>query len=135
MNYYFNFRQYSKIIKKVIFFIIFLAITNRAYGDVYTVDGIILKKKFANTKDFRLNLIDQGIIDSFKFLSERLIIEKEYWKIKNIESSKIKETILRVNIVDEKKIGPEYQINLSINFDKKKLNNFLIKEKFHIQIL
>jgi len=124
MNYYFNFRQYSKIIKKVIFFIIFLSITNRAYGDVYTVDGIILKKKFANTKDFRLNLIDQGIIDSFKFLSERLIIEKEYWKIKNIESSKIKETILKVNIVDEKKVGPEYQIILSINFDKNKIKQF-----------
>ncbi len=124
MNYYFNFRQYSKIIKKVIFFIIFLVITNRAYGDVYTIDSIILKKKFANTKDFRLNLIDKGIIDSFKFLSERLIIEKEYWKIKNIESSKIKETILKVNILDEKKVGSEYQINLSINYDKNKIKQF-----------
>lgn len=124
MNYYFNFRQYSKIIKKVIFFIIFLSITNRAYGDVYTVDGIILKEKFANTKDFRLNLIDKGIIDSFKFLSQRLIIEKEYWKIKNIESSKIKETILKVNVLDEKKVGSEYQVNLSINYDKNKIKQF-----------
>ena len=120
----FFFGEYSKKVKKVLFFIIFLLVSNNSYSDVYRVENTIIQEKFKNSKDFRDNLINKGIITSFEKLSRRLTVEREFWKIKNIESNNIRELVSEVSFLDERKINENYQISISVLFDKNKVRKF-----------
>ena len=93
----FFFGEYSKKVKIVLFFIIFLLVSNNSYSDVYRVENTIIQEKFKNSKDFRDNLINKGIITSFEKLSRRLTVEREFWKITNIESNNIRELVSEVS--------------------------------------
>ena len=120
----FFFGEYSKKVKIVLFFIIFLLVSNNSYSDVYRVENTIIQEKFKNSKDFRDNLINRGIIASFEKLSRRLMVEREFWKIKNIESNNIRELVNEISFLDEKKINENYQISISVLFDKNKVRKF-----------
>ena len=113
----FYLNQYSKKIKKVIFFLLFFNVSTYSYSDVFRVENVIIQQKFSSSKDFREDLINKAIITSFEKLSRRIMVEQEFWKIKNIESSKIAEMVNNVSIVDERMISSSYQMIFSIFFD------------------
>ena len=128
----FFFREYSKKVKIVLFFIIFLLVSNNSYSDVYRVENTIIQEKFKNSKDFRDNLINRGIITSFEKLSRRLMVEREFWKIKNIESNNIRELVNEVSFLNEKKINENYQISITVLFDKNKVRKFFNQKKYYL---
>ena len=120
----FYLNQYSKKIKKVIFFLLFFNVSTYSYSDVFRVENVIIQQKFSSSKDFRENLINKAIVTSFEKLSRRIMVEQEFWKIKNIESSKIAEMVSNVSIVDERMISSSYQMTFSIFFDDRKVKSF-----------
>ena len=120
----FYLNQYSKKIKKVIFFLLFFNVSTYSYSDVFRVENVIIQQKFSSSKDFREDLINKAIVTSFEKLSRRIMVEQEFWKIKNIESSKIAEMVSNVSIVDERMISSSYQMTFSIFFDDRKVKSF-----------
>ena len=123
----YNIKHYIKNIKKVIFFLFFFIVASNSYSDVYNIENQILKEKWNNSKNFREDLINKAILNSFKELSFRLLIDNEKWKIRNIESTNIKPLVSKISILEEKKIKSEYEVKLSIFFDKEKVKSFYNK--------
>lgn len=116
--------EYSKKIKKVIFFLLFLHVSTYSYSDVFRVENVIVQQRFNSSKDFREDLINKAMVTSFEKLSRRLMVEQEFWKIKNVESGKIKEMVSNVSIVDERMVSNNYQMTFSIFFDDRKVKKF-----------
>ena len=125
-----NFYFIKGIVKKsktIFIFIIFSLVSNVSYSDVYRVENVFIQERINSSKNFRQNLINKGIVSSFEILAKRILAESEYWKIKNIESSLIKEMVSQVSIMSEQKIINNYKITLSILFDSHKVKNSFTK--------
>lgn len=124
MNKFYFIKSFPKIIKPILLSFLFLLTATKSYSDAYRVENIIIQESFKNTKNFRQNLINKGIISSFEILSRRILLESQFWKIKNIDSKLAKDMTKTVSLLGERKIDNNYEIKLSIFYDKNKVNNF-----------
>ena len=117
-------KSFAKSIKIILLLLSFLFTATYSYSDAYRVENVIIQESFQNTKNFRQNLINKGIISSFQTLSKRILLESQFWKIKNIDSKLAKEMTKTVSLHGERKIDNNYEINLSVVYDKNKVKNF-----------
>lgn len=124
MTKFYFFKSLAKSIKITLFLLSFLFTATYSYSDAYRVENVIIQESFQNTKKFRQNLINKGIISSFQTLSKRILLESQFWKIKNIDSKLAKEMTRTVSLHGERKIDNNYEINLSVVYDKNKVKNF-----------
>ena len=124
MTKFYFFKSFAKSIKIILFLLSFLFTATYSYSDAYRVENVIIQESFQNTKNFRQNLINKGIISSFQTLSKRILLESQFWKIKNIDSKLAKEMTKTVSLHGERKIDNNYEINLSVVYDKNKVKNF-----------
>lgn len=124
MTKFYFFKSFAKSIKIILFLLSFLFTATYSYSDAYRVENVIIQESFQNTKNFRQNLINKGIITSFEILSKRILLESQFWKIKNIDTKLAKEMTSTVSLQGEKKIDNNYEINLSVLYDQKKVRNF-----------
>ena len=124
MNKLYFIKSFAKSIKIFLLLLFFLFTATYSYSDAYRVENVIIQESFQNTKNFRQNLINKGIISSFQTLSKRILLESQFWKIKNIDSKLAKEMTRTVSLRGERKIDNNYEINLSVVYDKNKVKNF-----------
>jgi hypothetical protein len=124
MNKLYFIKSFAKSIKILLLLLSFLFTATYSYSDAYRVENVIIQESFQNTKNFRQNLINKGIISSFQILSKRILLESQFWKIKNIDSKLAKEMTKTVSLQGERKINDNYEINLSVVYDKNKVKNF-----------
>jgi hypothetical protein len=124
MTKFYFIKSFPKTIKIILLLLFFLFTATYSYSDAYRVENVIIQESFQNTKNFRRNLINKGIISSFEILSKRILLESQFWKIKNIDSKLAKKMTTTVSLQGEKKINNNYQINLSFLYDKNKVKNF-----------
>ena len=124
MTKFYFFKSFAKSIKIILLLLSFLFTATYSYSDAYRVENVIIQESFQNTKNFRQNLINKGIISSFQILSKRILLESQFWKIKNIDSKLAKEMTRTVSLQGERKIDNNYEINLSVVYDKNKVKNF-----------
>jgi hypothetical protein len=124
MTKFYFIKRFSKSIKIILLLLSFLFTATYSYSDAYRVENVIIQESFQNTKNFRQNLINKGIISSFQILSKRILLESQFWKIKNIDSKLAKEMTKTVSLQGERKINDNYEINLSVVYDKNKVKNF-----------
>jgi len=117
-------KSFAKSIKIILLLLSFLFTATYSYSDAYRVENVIIQESFQNTKNFRQNLINKGIISSFQILSKRILLESQFWKIKNIDSNLAKEMTRTVSLQGERKIDNNYEINLSVVYDQNKVKNF-----------
>jgi len=124
MTRFYFIKSFPKSIKIILLLLTFLFTGTHSYSDAYRVENVIIQESFQNRKEFRQNLINKGVISSFEILSKRILLESQFWKIKNIDSKLAKEMTRAVSLKGERKIGNNYQINLSVLYEKQKVNDF-----------
>ena len=124
MTKFYFIKSLSQSIKIFLLLFSFLFTATYSYSYAYRVENVIIQESFHNTKNFRQNLINKGIISSFRILSKRILLESQFWKIKNIDSKLAKEMTKTVSLQGERKINNNYEINLSVVYDKNKVKNF-----------
>ena len=124
MTKFYFIKSFGKSIKIILLLLSFLFTATYSYSDAYRVENVIIQESFQNTKNFRQNLINKGIISSFQILSKRILLESQFWKIKNIDSKLAKEMTRTVSLQGERKIDNNYEINLSVVYDQNKVKNF-----------
>ena len=122
----FNFlKKYEVIYKLFLILLILIILSNKSYSDIFKVENTILKTDYSKEKYSRNEAIIEAINSSFDTFAKRVLVEDEYWKIKNIEFNNINESILKFNILEEEKNKKNFIFKTSITFHKKKIQNLL----------
>ena len=115
-----------------IFFLIFVFIinefsTNKAYSKNFIISGIEVEEKY----DLNFNkskVIDKGFIQAFNILIYKMVEIKDRSKFENISLKQIKSLIENFSIVDEKFINKKYRSQFEVQFNRKKIINFIEKK-------
>ena len=122
----FNFlKKYEAIYKLFLILLILIILSNKSYSDIFKVENTILKTDYSKEKYSRNEAIIEAINSSFDTFAKRVLVEDEYWKIKNIEFNNINESIVKFNILAEEKNKKNFIFKTSITFHKKKIQNLL----------
>ena len=112
-----------------IFFLILVAIfskfsTNNAFSKNYTVIDIkieeVYDQNFKKTK-----VIEKAFEKAFKILVFKLVKKKDQIYFKAIDKDKIKTLVNNFSIIDEKFINKKYHSQFEVQFDRKKIINFI----------
>ena len=122
----FNFlKKYEVIYKLFLILLILIILSNKSYSDIFKVENTILKTDYSKEKYSRNEAIIEAINSSFDTFAKRVLVEDEYWKIKNIDFNNINESIVKFNILAEEKNKKNFIFKTSITFHKKKIQNLL----------
>jgi len=122
----FNFlKKYEAIYKLFLILLILIILSNKSYSDIFKVENTILKTNYSKEKYSRNEAIIEAINSSFDTFAKRVLVEDEYWKIKNIDFNNINESIVKFNILAEEKNKKNFIFKTSITFHKKKIQNLL----------
>ena len=122
----FNFlKKYQVIYKLFLILLILIILSNKSYSDIFKVENTILKTDYSKEKYSRNEAIIESINSSFDTFAKRVLLEEEYWKIKNIDFNNINESIVKFNILAEEKNKKKFIFKTSITFHKKKIQNLL----------
>jgi hypothetical protein len=122
----FNFlKKYEVIYKLFLILLILIILSNKSYSDIFKVENTILKTDYSKEKYSRNEAIIEAINSSFDTFAKRVLVEDEYWKIKNIDFNNINESIVKFNILVEEKNKKNFIFKTSITFHKKKIQNLL----------
>ena len=122
----FNFlKKYEVIYKLFLILLILIILSNKSYSDIFKVENTILKTDYSKEKYSRNEAIIEAINSSFDTFAKRVLVEDEYWKIKNINFNNINEAIVKFNILAEEKNKKNFIFKTSITFHKKKIQNLL----------
>ena len=86
----FNFlKKYEVIYKLFLILLILIILSNKSYSDIFKVENTILKTDYSKEKYSRNEAIVEAINSSFDTFAKRVLVEDEYWKIKNIDFNNI----------------------------------------------
>ena len=122
----FNFlKKYKVSYKLFLILLILIILPNKTYSDIFKVENTILKTDYSKEKYSRNEAIIEAINSSFDTFAKRVLVEDEYWKIKNIDFNNINESIVKFNILAEEKNKKNFIFKTSITFHKKKIQNLL----------
>ena len=122
----FNFlKKYEVIYKLFLILLTLIILPNKTYSDIFKVENTILKTDYSKEKYSRNEAIIEAINSSFDTFAKRVLVEDEYWKIKNIDFNNINESIVKFNILAEEKNKKNFIFKTSITFHKKKIQNLL----------
>jgi len=108
--------------------IVFLIKTGNVLSNegIFNVNNIeIDTQKFKNNK----NYIDDAFRKGFKKLADRILLEKDYNKVKQANITQIKELISHYQISKKIDDNNKEVIQINIFFDKKKLNFFFYTQR------
>ena len=110
-----------------IFFLILastLSFFSTSNAKEFFIDQVEIQEKLEN--DFnKEKLVNKGFIKAFKKLMDKLIQSKNLSKIENISLNEIKSMVETFTIKEEKFINKNYNLNLGVSFNKKKVFDFL----------
>tara|TARA_Y100000992_G_scaffold88252_1_gene56792 strand:- start:3540 stop:4616 length:1077 start_codon:yes stop_codon:yes gene_type:complete len=123
-------KNYTKIL--YIFFIflslnLFFFSTGKAAGKVFEIKNIEISKSFEI--DFnKNNVIDQGFREAFSELILLILNSSDQKNLGLPKLNELKEMVESFSIKQEKFIDEIYYVNLGVNFNKKKVLNYLEKK-------
>ena len=120
--------MYYKKLLYIFFLVLLLNLsffsTNKVNGKAFLIEEIEISEKLENNFN-KSNLINKGFEKAFKELMSKLIKSTDLDKTKSIKLSKIKSMIDTFSIKEEKFINNDYNLNLGVSFNKKKIFKFL----------
>ena len=110
----------------IILIIVFLFKTENIFSNegIFNVNNVEIDlKKFKKNK----NYIDSAFKKGFEDLTKRILLEKDRAKVSDINIEIIKDLISHYQISEDLEDKKEEIIKINIFFDKKKINNFFLK--------
>ena len=120
---------YFKTLYIFLFFIalnLFFFSTVNVSAKSFQVDEIEISEPFKEKFDKNL-VIDKGFRNAFLKLISMLVKSNDFNKVESIGLNEIKSMIESFTIQEEKFIDQTYYVKLGVNFDKKKIYNYLEK--------
>ena len=121
--------------KNLYIFFFFIALnlfffsTVNASAKSFQVDEIEISEPFNEMFD-KNSVIDKGFRNAFFKLINMLVKSTDFNKVKSIRLNEIKSMIESFTIQEEKFIDQTYYLKLGVNFDKRKIYNYLEKRIF-----
>ena len=122
------------IIRNIYFFfiILFLIIikfsTINSFADNYTVTNINVKEQYGINFN-KQKVINKGFEKAFKILIFKIVENNDKKLFNNISRKKITSLIDNFSISNEKFINNNYEVDIQVKFDKKKLLSFIRNKK------
>jgi len=119
--------------KTLYIFLIFIALNLFFFSTVdvsaksFQVDEIEISEPFEEKFD-KNSVIDKGFRNAFFKLINLLVKSNDFNKVKSIRLNEIKSMIESFTIQDEKFIDETYYLKIGVNFDKRKIYNYLEKK-------
>ena len=110
---FFNFNEFS---------------TNQALGKNFVISEVKVEEKY-NLNFSKSKVIDKGFLKAFNILVYQILENKDQLKIKNIPIKDIKYLVDNFSVLNESFINQNYQAELEVQFDRKKVIKFLDKKK------
>ena len=98
--------------------------TNNVYAKTFVVSKIEVEEKY-NLNFNKLKVIDRGFKKAFQDLSKMILEEKDINKITNTSIEDIKKLVENFSILEEKFINQKYKSIMEVEFNRKKLIQFL----------
>ena len=95
-----------------------------AQDNLFIVENIKVEGKL-NTSFSRDKYINKAISKSFKKLMSKILVSSDLLKMENVDIKKIKNLINSFEILEENYRKGKYQANFTINYNKRKIKNFL----------
>ena len=121
---------YFKTLYIFFFFIalnLFFFSTANVSAKSFQVDEIEISEPFREKFD-KNSVIDKGFRNAFFKLINLLVKSNDFNKVKSIRLNEIKSMIESFTIQDEKFIDETYYLKIGVNFDKRKIYNYLEKK-------
>ena len=121
---------YFKTLYIFLFFIalnLFFFSTANVSAKSFQVDEIEISEPFRE-KFNKNSVIDKGFRNAFFKLINLLVKSNDFNKVKSIRLNEIKSMIESFTIQDEKFIDETYYLKIGVNFDKRKIYNYLEKK-------
>ena len=121
---------YFKTLYIFLFFIalnLFFFSTANVSAKSFQVDEIEISEPFMEKFD-KNSVIDKGFRNAFFKLINLLVKSNDFNKVKSIRLNEIKSMIESFTIQDEKFIDETYYLKIGVNFDKRKIYNYLEKK-------
>ena len=98
--------------------------TNKVFAKTFVISKIEVEEKY-NLNFNKLRVIDRGFKEAFKSLSQMILEEKDQDIIMKTSIEDIKKLVENFSILEEKFINKKYQSVMEVEFNRKKLINFL----------
>ena len=122
--------HYFKTLYIFLFFIalnLFFFSTVNVSAKSFQVDEIEISEPFKEKFD-KNSVIDKGFRNAFFKLINLLVKSNDFNKVKSIKLNEIKSMIESFIIQEEKFIDETYYLKIGVNFDKRKIYNYLEKK-------
>ncbi len=94
----------------------------------FFIDEIKIEEKLENNFN-KEKLINRGFKKAFEELMFKLVQSKNLTNVKNVKLNEIKSMVETFTIKEEKFINKNYNLNLGVSFNKKKVLEFLDRKK------
>lgn len=120
----FNIKYYLCIIFLVKLLNLLEFSTNKVYAKNYIIKNVIVQKDY-NLNFHKQEVFDKGFKQSFEKLFFKIVTKKDQKKINEIDLEQIKTMIENFSIKDEQFVDKKYICNFEVEFNKKKIINFL----------
>ena len=98
--------------------------TNKAFSKTFVISNVEVEEKY-NLNFNKLNVIDRGFKKAFQDLSRMILERKDLDKTSNTSIDDIKKLIDNFSILDEKFISNKYKSIMEVQFNRRKLIQFL----------
>ncbi len=98
--------------------------TNKSLAKTFVISEIEVEEKY-DLNFNKLRVIDRGFKDAFNDLSQMILEEKDQYIILETSINDIKKLVENFSILDEKFINKKYKSIMEVEFNRKKLINFL----------
>ena len=118
----------------LIILIVFLKTGNvLSNSDIFDVNNIEIEKKLENSNQ---SLANQAIMKGFNNLINKILLEEDSKKLKNLKLSEIKELVNYYQVLNTTKNNKDLEVtNFNISFDKNKIHDlFYIKSIAYSEI-
>ena len=127
-NYFFAvIREYIFIFLTATIFLITFSTKGLGEENVFTIDNIKIKGEldlnFSRDKYLKI-----AFIDSFNILMQKILLSRDLKKVKNTKLNQIEKLINNFQIIEEKYMKNEYEIDLRVIFNEIKVKKYLSKK-------
>ena len=119
-------RDYIFIILTATIFLFFAQAPSLSEKNVFIIENVNVKDKM-DINFSRDKYIDKGFTKSFNILMSKVLLSKDFDKIKNIKAKEVKNLINSFQILEEKFSNEDYELKLRIFYNEIKVKKLLEK--------
>jgi len=101
--------------------------TSKTFGKNFNISQVEIEENY-NIDFDKSKVIDNGFKKAFKILIYKIVEKKDRSKFENVPLNEIKRLIESFSILDEKFINKKYKSQFEVQFNKKKILNYVEKK-------